>query len=81
MIRVKNFTWNIEVFNLDYGSYNLGCGSKCTAGTKNFKTKGLGSKTFFSVVGKLERKKHHSEHSSTVNRGGFAQGGVKLHRA
>jgi hypothetical protein len=31
----------MEVFNSDYGSYNLSCGSKFTAETKNFKTKGF----------------------------------------
>jgi Na+-transporting NADH:ubiquinone oxidoreductase subunit NqrD len=36
MIWVKIYTWNMEVFNSDCGSYNMGCGSKCTAGTQKF---------------------------------------------
>jgi hypothetical protein len=62
MIRVKNFTWNMEVFNSDYGSYNLNCGSKYTAGTKNFKTKGFtwaSEVKLFPVLSQFSHKQGH----------------------
>jgi hypothetical protein len=35
----KFFTWAMEVFSSDRGSYNMSCGSKLLREPKNFKTK------------------------------------------